>query len=60
LTANPEASRTIRFAPEEEKTDAENKTEETDEENNYQNEEDGYEEDKEEDDNFVLPPFFEE
>ena len=60
LTTNPEASRTIRFAPEEEKADVENKVEEADEENNYQNEEDGYEEDKEEDDNFVLPPFFEE
>ena len=61
LTANPEDSRTIRFAPEEEKVEAETKTEESEEENNYQNEEYDYEEDKkDDDDNFVLPPFFEE
>ena len=61
LTTDTQASKTIRFAPSEEKVEAESKTEQVDKENNYQNEENNYEEEKMEDVNdFVLPPFFEE
>ena len=61
LTTDIQASKTIRFAPSEEKVETENKTEQVDKENNYQNEEIDYEEEKMEDANdFVLPPFFEE
>ena len=61
LTTDIQASKTIRFAPSEEKVEAENKTEQVDKENNYQNQENDYEEEKMEDANdFVLPPFFEE
>ena len=61
LTTDTEASKTIRFAPSEEKVEVESKTEQVDKENNYQNEENNYEEEKMEDANdFVLPPFFEE
>ena len=61
LTTDIQASKTIRFAPSEEKVEAESKTEQVDKENNYQNEENNYEEEKMEDVNdFVLPPFFEE
>ena len=57
LATDTGSSRTIRFAPEEEKTESENKSEETNEDGNYQNEETDYEEEnKEFDDNFVLPP----
>ena len=61
MTTDIQDSKTIRFAPSEEKVEAENKTEQVDKENNYQNEENDYEEEKMEDANdFVLPPFFEE
>lgn len=61
LANETNSSQTIRFAPEEEKTESENKSEETNEDDNYQNEATDYEEEnKEFDDNFVLPPFFEE
>ena len=61
LTTDIQVSKTIRFAPSEEKVKAESKTEQVDKENNYQNEENNYEEEKMEDVNdFVLPPFFEE